>query len=260
MEEKVFGYPEFDESGECICTTYDNAYRSQLMDIRVYQMKAGETRTFLKEKEEMALLLFNGTITLKWDAGEKQVSRKDVFTDGLWALHVCRNIEMVVTADADSEFILQATYNDREFPSRLYSAQDAPWGVVGEGKFGGNAVRKVNTIFDYNTAPYSNMVLGEIMNDRGNWSGYIPHSHPQPETYYFMFDRPEGFGASFVGDDVYKIKHRSFSAITPNETHPQACAPGYLMYTVWLIRHLDGNPWTDRIDDPDYTWLYDAKF
>lgn len=35
------------------------------------------------------------------------------------------------------------------------------------------------------------MVLGEVLNDRGNWSGYLPHRHPQPETYLFKFDRPE---------------------------------------------------------------------
>jgi len=104
------------------------------------------------------------------------------------------------------------------------------------------------------------MVLGEVLNDRGNWSGYIPHEHPQPETYYFLFDREEGFGASFVGDAVYKSTHGSFSAIPGGVTHPQVCAPGYRMYTCWMIRHLDGNPWTDRIDDIRYTWLYDAKF
>jgi len=32
------------------------------------------------------------------------------------------------------------------------------------------------------------------------------------------------------------------------------------MYTCWMIRHFDGNPWTDRIEDETYTWLNDAKF
>jgi len=26
-----------------------------------------------------------------------------------------------------------------------------------------------------------------------------------------------------------------------------------------MIRHLDGNPWTDRIDDPAHVWLLDEK-
>ena len=43
---KVFGYPEFDANGEKILTTYDNEYKDMMMDILVYGMKAGETRSF----------------------------------------------------------------------------------------------------------------------------------------------------------------------------------------------------------------------
>ena len=122
-------------------------------------------------------------------------------------------------------------------------------------------MRRVNTIFDKDIAPYSNMVLGEVLNDRGNWSGYLPHRHPQPECYYFKFDRPEGFGASFVGDQVFKSVDNSFSAIPGECLHPQAVAPGFQMYTCWMIRHLDGDPWlqSTRNEDERYLWLHDFK-
>lgn len=45
---KVFGYPEFDQSGEMILTIYDGDYAAMLMDIRVYKMKAGEIRKFCR--------------------------------------------------------------------------------------------------------------------------------------------------------------------------------------------------------------------
>ena len=90
-------------------------------------------------------------------------------------------------------------------------------GDIPVGKFGNVAKRRVNTIFDHDISPESNMVLGEVLNDRGNWSGYLPHRHPQPETYFFKFDHPEGFGASFVGDQVFKSTDESFSAI-PEES------------------------------------------
>lgn len=260
MEKKVFGYPEFNSDGEKILTTYDNEYRDMLMDIRVYKIKEDSVRTFSRAGEETAVLLLNGIVEISWENESITVSRKDVFTEGPWALHVCKGKEIKVKAMEDSRILVQCTHNDNEFDSKLYSPEDAPWNTVYEGKFGGNAVRKVNTIFDYTIAPYSNMVLGEVLNNRGNWSGYIPHSHAQPETYYFMFDRPEGFGASFVGDDVFKITDGSFSAIPGGKTHPQAAAPGFLMYTCWMIRHLDGRPWTQRVDDKRYTWLYDAEF
>lgn len=259
-EMKVFGYPEFDEAGEKILTTYDNEYAHQLMDIRVYRMKPGEVRVFQKPEEETAVLLLKGKVTFAWEDAVKSVSRKDVFTEGLYALHASKGVKISINADSEAEILVQSTHNVRSFEAKFYSPEDAPWKYSAKGMFGGTAQRQVSTVFDYETAPYSNMVLGEVLNDRGNWSGYIPHSHPQPETYYFLFDRPEGFGASFVGDDVYKIKDGSFSAIPGGKTHPQAAAPGYLMYTCWMIRHFEGQPWNSRIDDERYTWLYDAKF
>ncbi len=261
MEKKVFGYPEFDENGEQILTTYDNEYRDMLMDIRVYRMKAGESREFAFSGEETAVLLMSGVLTFAWEGQEKTVTRKDVFTEGPWALHVSQNVPVKVTAGADTEILVQRTKNDAVFASRLYAPEDAPWKYSNKGKFGNVANRRVNTLVDHDINPASNMVFGEVLNEPGNWSGYLPHRHPQPEVYYFKFDHPEGFGASFVGDEVFKSVDGSFSAIPGGELHPQAVAPGYTMYTVWMIRHLDGKPWlqTDRCEDERYVWLHDAE-
>ncbi|MCD7814422.1 MAG: 5-deoxy-glucuronate isomerase [Lachnospiraceae bacterium] len=259
---KVFGYPEFDASGEKILTTYDNEYSAMNMDIRVYQMEAGKERTFLREAEETAVLLLSGKITYTWEDKTSTVSRKDVFTEGPWCVHVSAGVKVTVLAETDSQILVQCTKNEKQFASRLHAPEDAPWGYSSVGKFGNVAKRRVNTIFDHDIEPLSNMVLGEVLNDRGNWSGYLPHRHPQPETYYFLFDRPEGFGASFVGDQVFKSTDGSFSAIPGGELHPQAVAPGFQMYTCWMIRHIDGNPWlqTDRCEDERYVWMHDAKF
>jgi len=259
---KVFGYPEFDSAGEKILTTYDNEYKDMLMDVRVYKMKAGTTRKFYKEGEETAVLLLKGEIVFHVDNTSSKGTRKDVFTEGPWCIHVCTGTEVTVEAETESEILVQSTKNEKTFPSKVYEPKDAPWNYSSVDKFGNVAKRRVSTIFDLDIAPYSNMVLGEVLNDRGNWSGYLPHRHPQPETYYFLFDRPEGFGASFVGDQVFKSTNGSFSAIPGGELHPQAVAPGYQMYTCWMIRHLEGNPWhqTDRNEDERYLWLHDAEF
>ena len=256
---KKFGYPQFDTSGEKILTTYDNEYQEMMMDIRVYRMKEGEVREFFKEEEEMAVLLLEGEVIYSFEGKEQVASRENVFVEGPWCVHVCHNKAVKVVAKKDAEILVQCTKNKKEFESKCYRPEDAPWNYVCVGKFGNVAKRRVNTIFDHSIAPDSNMVLGEVLNDRGNWSGYLPHRHPQPETYYFKFDRPEGFGASFVGDSVFKSVDGSFSAIPGGELHPQAVAPGFQMYTCWMIRHLEGNPWlqTDRCEDERYVWLHD---
>lgn len=259
---KVFGYPEFNDEGEMILTTYENEYQAMMMDIRVYRMEKGGARTFSFAGEEFAVLLLAGKVIFGWEGESASVSRADVFTEGPWCVHVCRGKTVQVEAREDSEILVQRTGNEKEFSSRLYAPADAPWGYSSIGKFGNVAKRRVNTIFDHDTCPESNMVLGEVLNDRGNWSGYLPHRHLQPETYFFKFDRPEGFGASFVGDQVFKSVDNSFSAIPGGELHPQAVAPGFQMYTCWMIRHLPGNPWlqTDRCEDERYTWLHEAEF
>ncbi len=259
---KVFGYPAFDETGERILTTYDNEYSAMMMDIRVYKMQSGETRSFQRDGEEIAVLLLSGKITYAWEGNSQTVSRLSVFEEGPWCVHASAGVKITVTAVEESQILVQCTHNDASFEAKIYCPEDAPWSNSYEGKFGDVANRWVNTIFDHDIEPFSNMVLGEVLNKRGNWSGYLPHKHPQPETYYFMFDRPEGFGASFVGDQVFKSVDGSFSAIPGGELHPQAVAPGFQMYTCWMIRHLDGNPWlqTDRCEDERYVWLHDAKF
>lgn len=254
----VFGYPEFDRSGEKLLTTYDNEYKDMRMDIRVYRVNAGETKSFGKKSEETAILLLKGSIVFVFNGREECATRQDVFTEGPWCVHICEEQELSVRALVNSEILVQCTKNDKKFPVEFYRPEDAPWSYSCKDKYGGMAARRVNTIFDHDISPASNMVLGEVLNDKGNWSGYLPHRHLQPEVYYFKFDRPEGFGASFVGDEVYKSTDGSFSAIPGGKLHPQAVAPGFQMYTCWMIRHMDGSPWlqTDRCEDERYTWLH----
>ncbi|MCP1103157.1 5-deoxy-glucuronate isomerase [Aequitasia blattaphilus] len=259
---KVFGYPSYDEKGEMILSTYTNEYQDMLMDVRVYKMKKGEIRTFEKKGEETAVLLLSGKIVYHFNGTEEEASRTNVFDEGPYCVHAATGSVVAVEAEEESEILVQSTKNEKEFETKFYVPEDAPFVYSSVGKFGNVAKRRVNTIFDLDIAPYSNMVLGEVLNDRGNWSGYLPHRHPQPELYYFLFDKPEGFGASFVGDQVFKSVNQSFSAIPGGELHPQAVAPGYQMYTCWMIRHLEGNPWhqTDRNEDERYMWLHDADF
>ena len=70
----------------------------------------------------------------------------------------------------------------------------------------------------------------------------------------------QGFGVGFNGDDCYKVGDKGCLCVTPMHTHQQVAAPGYKMCYVWMIRHLDGDPWKKtRIDAPEHKWLLDEK-
>ena len=143
---KVFGYPEFDKNGEKILTTYDNDYKDMMMDIRVYRMKKEETRIFCFEGEETAVLLLEGKVTFAWEDQTAEVSRQSVFTEGPWCVHVCTGTQVSVTADTETEILVQRTKNGKEFPGKLYKPEDAPWGYSCVGKFGNVAKRRVTGV------------------------------------------------------------------------------------------------------------------
>ena len=254
---KEFAYPEF-ENGVKVLSRSGDAVNDMMMNITVYQMAAGESRTFCLPEEEMAVLLVQGQIQYAWEGREECAKRNSFVEEGPYCLHVSKGVSVTVTAMEASEVLVQSTANDTAFSSVFYRPDDCRNDIFGLGVLEGKLERTVRTIFDYKNAPYSNMVNGEVINHQGGWSSYTPHHHPQPEVYYYRFERSEGFGACFIGDDAYKIKDGSVAAIPGGKTHPQVTAPAFPMYYCWMIRHLPGNPWTDRVVDPRYTWI-DAR-
>ena len=255
---KSFSYPEFDENGVKVLSRAGDAVNDMMMNITVYRMKAGEERAFLREKEEMAVLLVTGDVTFSWNGQTKTGHRDSFIEEGPYCLHTPKGVAVTVRANFDSEVLVQTTENLRNFDPVFYRPEDCRDDIFGLDVFDNKMKRTVRTVFDYKNAPYSNMVNGEVINHQGGWSSYTPHHHPQPEVYYYRYERPEGFGACFLGDEVYKIKDGSCACIPGGVTHPQVTAPAFPMYYCWMIRHLEGNPWTDRIVDPRYTWI-DAR-
>ena len=250
-----FAYPEFDSKGVKILSRAGDESNDMMMNITVYRMKAGEERTFRYDAEEMAVLLVLGDVIWRWADQEERGKRESFILEGPHCLHVCKGVSVTVKAEADSEILVQTTENEREFASVFYRPADCRDDIFGGDKLEGKMKRTVRTVFDYKNAPYSNMVNGEVINHQGGWSSYTPHHHPQPEVYFYRFERSEGFGACFIGDEVYKIKDGSCAAIPGGKTHPQVTAPAFPMYYCWMIRHLEGNPWTDRVVDERYLWI-----
>ena len=255
---KPFAYPEFDENGVKVLSRAGDAVNDMMMNITVYRMKAGEERSFFLENEECAVLLVTGDVTFSWNGQTKTGHRDSFIEEGPYCLHTPKGVAVTVRANFDSEVLVQTTENLRNFDPVFYRPEDCRDDIFGLDVFDNKMKRTVRTVFDYKNSPYSNMVNGEVINHQGGWSSYTPHHHPQPEVYYYRYERPEGFGACFLGDEVYKIKDGSCACIPGGVTHPQVTAPAFPMYYCWMIRHLEGNPWTDRIVDPRYTWI-DAR-
>lgn len=257
---KEFGYPAFMPDGVQYLTLDHGA--DSWMSSAVYRMKAGEVRKFSFSDQEQAFLLMYGDVEFAWEDRRERAARETFFDDGkgTCCLHVCKGVEVTVTVYKETEFMWEATENERLFPSKLYHPAEIRNEVFGQGLCGGTCVRRVTTVLDYDNAPYSNLVIGETYTEQGEWAGYPPHGHRQPEVYYYRADKPQGFGACFIGDNAYVIKDRSCSILLDGKTHPQVTAPGYHLYIVWMIRHLPNDPWVDRVEDPAHVWVRDTEF
>lgn len=244
------GYNEYVREGE------GEAGKGAMMDVALLVMEDGDTWTCEEAEKELAVLVFDGKCTIKWEGQSYEVDRPNPFDYNPSCLHVCKGVKVEVVAHGDTNIYVQKTTNEKTFASKMYKPEDTDtWARGNQGELMGCIKRDVRTCFDLDNAPYSNMVLGEVINLPGKWSSYPPHHHPQPEVYFFRYDRPQGFGAGWANGEVYETRHNGLAVIT-DKMHSQVTAPGYSCCYAWGIRHLPGDPWDKtRIDDEEHLWL-----
>ena len=228
-----------------------------LMDVGVLVLEAGDTYGFCEEEKETAVLLLSGEAALRYGDVTVTISRPDCFHHEAYCLLAPKGTDIHLKAAAHTEIYIQQTVNERVYEPVLYTPETVQTQHAGSnGELMGAMQREIKTFFDYDNAPFSNMVLGEVLNYPGKWSSYPPHHHPQPEVYFFRFDKPQGFGAGFGNAEIYRTGHNGLSVIN-HGFHSQTAAPGYAMCYAWGIRHLDGDPWIKtRIDDEEHAWLW----
>lgn len=230
-------------------------YPDMLMDVSVHLLKSGEELVISSDNKESAVLLLTGKVELEFLGEKYLVERSDVFGEKPYCVHFSKKDKVLVKAVTDTELLIQQKENDVEFELKYYTQDSVNQIIAGQEEYDSTSKRIIRTIFDYSTAPYSNMVLGEVLSYTGRWNSYPPHHHPQPEVYFYKFDHPSGFGVSVIGDEAAVIKNNSASYIPGGLVHPQATAPGYRMFYVWMIPHFENNPWTERIFEEKHTWL-----
>jgi 5-deoxy-glucuronate isomerase len=230
-----------------------------LMDFGILRLKAGQFYTSEPGKER-AFILLRGKVELSWDGKMQTVSRDSLFDQSPWCLSLPSGVGANVTAlDDEAEVSVHATQNLRSFSPHLYTPEECRSEERGKGTMKETSTRIVRTVIEDPEGAHSNLVLGEVITFPGKWSSYPPHHHPQPEIYHYRFQRPEGFGLCQIGDEAYVLHDRDTVIITAGEVHPHAAAPGYAMFYIWVIRHLEGNRYGTPTFVPEHTWVTDPK-
>jgi 5-deoxy-glucuronate isomerase len=231
----------------------------RLMDFGILRLRAGEAHRFAPGQER-ALLLLSGEIDLAWGENTATVSRRSLFDEGPWCLHLPSDAEATATVrTGDAEISVHSTENSNKFPARLYRPKDSRTEERGKGTMRETSTRIIRTILEDPGASHSNLVLGEVITFPGKWSSYPPHHHPHPEIYHYRFQPADGFGFAGIDDEAFVVRNGDTIFIPPGAVHPQAAAPGYAMYYIWVIRHLEGNRYGKPTFVPEHSWVMDPK-
>ncbi|MGI6779077.1 MAG: 5-deoxy-glucuronate isomerase [Acetivibrionales bacterium] len=213
------------------------------MDFGIVKLIDGYEYVSMSADKERAFILIEGEARLEWQGRVEQIKRKSFLDENPFCLHVPKGIEVKITGINDAELAVQAVYNNNSFEPVFYSQEDCQSDNFGEGVLNNTSLRVVRTVFDDDNAPYSNMVLGEVINYPGRWSSYPPHHHKQPEVYHYRFFPSQGFGISEHGEDISKVYNNDTAVIPGGYTHMQVSAPGYAMYYIWGIPHIKEKRW-----------------
>ena len=175
----MYENPKFNQNNEKILCERNGKNSDMLMDIRVKILKAGETMTFCEAENETALLLMAGDVDFVFDGKTENAKRRSPFLDKATAIHFARNNTVTVKANEESRIVIEQTDNSNDFGVHYYKGEDMTVQHFGADQWDGTADRQVLTVFDYENAPYSNLVLGEVFHKPGCWTSYPPHYHPQ---------------------------------------------------------------------------------
>lgn len=216
-----------------------------------------EGRLDLNVRRETMFLLLDGELRMETEGAVLEGTRRSLFDERPSALHVPAGVR--VQAAGSAELAVMEVDNSTFFSPRAYASAETRAEARGRGLVYDAASREVRTVLDDEKGPpEAKLVVGEVVNAPGRWSSYPPHHHAQPELYYYRFTRPEGYGHAELGDHVHKIRSDDCVYIAPGDTHAQCAAPGYGMWYLWVIRHLDDARYSVPTFAPEHRWTMEA--
>lgn len=249
MSEYLLRNPEGFKVGYTAITHMDERKHDTGINFGILKLRAGD-EFHIHSHLESAYLLLHGACHLAHDNHDRTVQRSSIFDEEPFALHVAAGNTADIIAISDCEFAVSEVRNEKQFPTCIYDQTNMLESEHrGKGLLNDTSYRIVRTIFDDRNSPDAKLVLGEVITAPGRWSSYPPHHHPQPEIYHYRFTEPQGYGHSECGQHIFKVQQYDTYKILDENDHAQAAAPGYGMYYLWVIRHLEDQ----RYDQPEFT-------
>lgn len=243
------------EAGYQSITELSGKHPEMLMDFGILKLTDGMEFKDDQPLERVFVLLY-GEIEVEFDDKAVKATRQTYTNDTIWSINLPKDVGITLRGvSKDSEIAVIRTENEKTFAPAIRAGSDIVQEVRGKGFMCEAGTRIVRTAQDVRLSPASNIMFGEDMHYPGKWSGFPSHSHHQPEIYFYKFYPENGFGLLRLGDEGVLLEHNDTVLIEPDKVHPQVAAPGYAMYYLWIIRHLEGNPYIKPDFDPQHLWV-----
>ena len=226
-----------------------------------YEGDTGET--------EVALVLMGGNFSASGDGWAFEVAngRASPFTGKPHCLYLPRRTKYMIAALSDVELACNASPAtcDTARPT-LIKPDDTRHIALGRDNWTRTSEIILDEKFDS-----EHFYIGEGMIPSGNWSGYPSHRHDvnnppaeldMEETYFYLFDPPQGFGFQSVYkpdgslNEAYRVQNYDTVAIAEGY-HPLVGAPGYQMYYLWTMAGSQGRGLVSSMD-PAHAWVKNA--
>jgi 5-deoxy-glucuronate isomerase len=236
----------------------------RFLDFAVHSLGAGESIEILHPGREVALVLLSGAVRARAGSSCFEVLRTDVFSEPPHLLYVAPSEPLTVKALDTTSFAVGGAPATGHYPSRLF----APAEMRAEMRGGGAALRQVNYLLAA-PLPAERLIIYEIIAERGTWCGWPPHCHDGydgspylEETYYFRFDREEGYAIhrNYRVDEAFDetfIAGNNDVVLVPRGYHTTVAMPGAHMY---FLNYLAGELTDDQracppCFDQRHTWI-----
>lgn len=233
------------------------------LEFRVRRLAAGQRVDFDTEGRETAIIPMSGTAIADVGDARYDLKRRGTFDEAGCLLYAPPGVPLTVTVTDDFEMASGSAPAVRGYPARLITPGDVEVEIRG----GGAARRQVNHLL----APplqAERLIVYEVFVPGGSWAGWPPHRHDGAngspyleETYFFQFDRPDGFGfhRNYDGmgyDEAFTVRHNECVAV-PRGFHVTTATPGNNM---WILNFLAGDLIGDDraaapYFDPATTWI-----
>jgi 5-deoxy-glucuronate isomerase len=234
------------------------------LELDIIVLNPGERHQEKLENKEGILTILSGRSRVEITdlPVETLSSRQNVFSGKPEGAYLGSGTFFSVTAETTLEAAIFRSPVSQVLPSYFIKEEK----IYSEKRGGHNFSRFVNEVVGIKS-PAARLIVGETINEAGNWSSYPPHKHDRDrmpeeslleEVYFFRFRPENGFGLMRIYtedgsiDQPIVIRHNDLVSI-PKGYHPVVAAAGYEVYYLWALA---GPKREMKVqEDPAYSWV-----